>query len=115
MDYECRIECSNAQITHRKHINKKTFVAGDRFKWSRYSNDHTRHEYGWPSYDEYQRVLLYRELFGTQQLYGKTYRKYTGEPPRFNLNLLLKQKQESEIDQGISLPKWLLRSKNSFV
>ena len=32
-----------------------------------------------------------------------------------NFKLLIQLKHESEIDQGIWLPKWTLRSKNSFV
>lgn len=117
----CEIQASALK---RKHVNRKTFVAGDRFKWSRYSNDHTRMEYGYPSgcwYDteSKDRYDFLVSLYGDPQYYGKTYRKYRGEPPRFNERLLRTlfalSWQFNLTKQSNYHTRWLKRSKNSWV
>lgn len=115
-EYEISYACSHSDLPRRKHLNRKTFTAGDRWKWSRYSNIETRREYGFPMcYDDPEYYQFYLHLYSEINYYGKTYRKWSGEPPRFNLKLILRRPFESKLNKGIQLRFRLLRSKNSWV
>lgn len=102
---------------HRRHLNRKTFVAGDRFKWTRYNygTSYSREEYGFPHWSNRDEYLKAIAIWGSPKDYYKTYRKWSGEPPRFNLKLLLRVFFESRLSQGIQLKFRLYRSKNSWV
>jgi len=116
-DFEISYCSSHNDAPRRKHPNRKTFVAGDRLKWTRYaftSLSYSREEYGYPRWmdDHYKEFI---QLWGEPHTYYQTFRKWAGEPPRFNLKLLQRKRYELGLKKGIRLPKWLQRSKNSFV
>ena len=109
---------SHNDIPRRKHPNRKTFTAGDRFKWSRYQtnrNQESRYEYGYPYWSDIDAFKKAWEIWGDQRQYYKIYCKWVGEPPRFNLKLIQQRRYEQGLKKGIKLPRWTLRSKNSFV
>lgn len=102
---------------HRKHYNRKTFVAGHRMKWTKYDFNQSisRTEYGFPSWYYREEYLEAIRIWGSPNEYVETYRKWTGEPPRFNLKYLLRKRYESFLDQGIKLKFRMLRFKDGFV
>jgi hypothetical protein len=114
--YYCIEYCSShINKPRRKHPNRKTFVAGNRWKWSRYSTSQIRDEFGYPLWSDYENYKRIVSLYGSPREYGKIYRKYAGEPPRFNLKWIRYRQYEKGLQKGIKLSFRLLRSKNSWV
>lgn len=115
-EYEISYYSSHSDLPRRKHLNRKAFTAGDRWKWTRYLTEGiSRYEYGFPSTYDYNLYCQAIQLYGNPHYYYQTYRKWSGEPPRFNLKLILRQPFESKLNKGIQLRFRLLRSKNSWV
>lgn len=115
-EYQISYTCSHSDLPRRKHPNRKTFTAGHRMKWTRYPTDGiSRDEYGFPSWYDRESYLNALNIWGEPKRYYETYRKWSGEPPRFNLKLLLRVFFELRLQKGIQLKFRLYRSKNSWV
>jgi hypothetical protein len=56
-EFNCFEKCDSLDRIKQKHPNHKTFVAGNRWKWSRYSTSQIREEFGYPLWSDYEKGL----------------------------------------------------------